>query len=367
MKKQEIIDLIEDYAPPSLQESYDNSGWQVGDPQAECTGVLIALDFTEAVLEEAKELGYNLIITHHPVIFSGLKKLTGQNFVQRILIKSIREHISVYSCHTNLDNVLPGVNRKIADKLGLVKTKILQPNTSKLLKLSVFVPLTHEEIVREAIFSAGAGHIGNYSECSFTLKGVGTFKPGADANPMLGDRGGQREKVQEAKIEFLVPYHLKNKVFRAMINAHPYEEVAHEWFMIDNQNQDIGAGMYGILEEAISPNTLLDLVKEKMRCDVIRYTPFVESKQIKKIAVCGGSGSFLLAQAKREQCDAFITADFKYHQFFDAEGEIMILDIGHFESEQYTSEIFYDIIKDKLPNFAVRISKINTNPIKYHY
>lgn len=367
MKKLEIIALIEDYAAPSLQESYDNSGWQLGEPDAACTGVLIALDLTKEVLEEAKQLGYNLIITHHPIIFSGIKRLTGQNAVQRLLVQAIRENISVYSCHTNLDNVLNGVNKKISDKLGLTSTKILQPNTSQLLKLSVFVPLTHEEVVREAIFAAGAGHIGSYSECSFTLKGTGTFKPDEDANPTLGEPGGKREVVQEAKIEFLVPHHLKHKVYRAMVGAHPYEVVAHEWYLIDNQNQEIGAGMCGVLPEAVSLDSFLEIVKEKMQAEVIRYTPFSEPREIKKVAVCGGSGSFLLAQAKREKCDVLVTADFKYHQFFEAEGDIVIVDIGHFESEQFTSEIFYDIIKDKLPNFAVRISKINTNPIKYHY
>lgn len=367
MTHQDIVNIIEDFAPPSLQESYDNSGWQFGNPEVECTGVLIALDLTEAVMDEAKEQGCNLIITHHPVIFSGLKQLIGKNTVQRLIISGIQSGISVYSCHTNLDNLKLGVNKKIANKLGLEQTHILAPNDSRLLKLSVFVPYEAEEKVREAIFGAGAGNIGNYSECSFTTKGVGTFTPGEESNPYSGTPKGERYYADELKIEFLVPYHLKRRVYQAMIDAHPYEEVAHEWYLIDNQNQDIGAGMCGLLPREYELGELLDLVKNNMNTEVIRYTPMPQEKKFRKIAVCGGSGSFLLNEAKRQGCDALITADFKYHQFFEAEGAIMIMDIGHFESEQFTSEIFYDIIKDKIPNFAVRISKINTNPIKYHY
>lgn len=366
MKHSEIIREIEKKAPVSLQESYDNTGWQVGDPEQECTGVLINLDLTDSVIDEAIANQCNLVITHHPIIFGGIKKLIGRNYVEQLIIKAIKNDISVYACHTNLDNIRSGVNDRIAARLGLTNVRILRPISGGLYKLIVFVPIADTEKVRDAILRAGAGNMGHYSECSFMSSGQGTFRPGIAASPAIGKAGGEREIVEEHKLEFLVPSYLKGSVYQAMISAHPYEEVAHDWYLLDNANQDAGAGIVGELPEKMDKVGFLKLVKERMNADVIRFTD-AHQELIQKIAVCGGSGSFLLNKSKSILCDAFVTADFKYHQFFDSEQQLMIVDIGHYESEQFTSEIFYDIIIDKFPNFAVRISKINTNPVKYYY
>lgn len=363
---QDIARAIESFAPLALQESYDNSGWQLGSPNDVCKGVLINLDLTEAVLDEAITLGCNLIITHHPLIFAGIKKLTGKNMVEKIIIKAIQNGISVYAAHTNLDNVKNGVNLKIAEQLELKDLSILQTMKGRLLKLFVFVPVSHAAVLQDALFQAGAGAIGQYSECSFTTQGQGSFRPGSNTQPFIGTAGGDRSLVEEIKIEVIVPDYLQMQVTKAMRAAHPYEEIAHDWVLLQNENQDIGAGIVGYLPQALSQQEFLAWVKEKMQAEVIRYTDCKPTK-IQKVAVCGGSGSFLMHQAKALACDAFITADYKYHQFFEGENQIMITDIGHYESEQFTSKIFYDIIKDKFPNFAVQISNITTNPVKYYY
>lgn len=366
MNHSEIVQLIEAKAPLKYQESYDNSGWQVGDPDADCSGVLINLDVTESLVDEAIKIGSNLIIVHHPLIFGGVKTLIGKNYVERIIIKAIQNNISIYACHTNMDNMYEGVNHKIASKLKLEQLQILEPKQQVLQQLNVYVPKEKAAAFTNALFAAGAGHIGNYSECAFTSEGIGSFRPGNDTNPTIGQKGGTRENVIEEKVSVILPIHLQSQILSAMKAAHPYEEVAYELISIENRHQGIGAGIVGVLPNGLSKKAFLDYVKTSLKAEVIRYTDS-NKKKISKIAICGGSGSFLLKRAQSMGCDAFITADFKYHQFFDGENEIMITDIGHYESEQFTSEIFYDIIKDNLPNFAVRISKINTNPVKYYF
>lgn len=366
MLVKDIIHTIEAYAPPVYQEGYDNSGLQIGNVNDEVKAVLISLDVTEAVMDEALERGANMIVVHHPLLFSGLKQISGRNYIERIVHKAIKNDLNIYACHTNLDNVHNGVNAKIAEKLGLQNTHILSPMKDTLLKLYTYAPVNAAAKVREAMFEAGAGTIGKYSECSFNTQGEGTFRPGADTNPAIGNAGGQREQVDEVKIEVLVDRASQSRVINALFAAHPYEEVAYELIAIQNQNQELGAGMIGELAEAIEEQSFLNYIKNNLTAPVIRHTA-LSGKKIKKVAICGGSGSFLLKDAIKAGADIFITADFKYHQFFDADGKIVIADIGHYESEQFTSEIFKDIINKKFPNFATLLSNLSTNPVNYYY
>ncbi len=363
MRIKEITNYLESLAPVSSQESYDNSGLIVGDGSLTCKGVLVSLDCIEATVEEAIEKGCNLIVAHHPIVFSGLKKITGKNYIERTILKAIKNDIAIYAIHTNFDNYLKGVNDEIADRLGLKKRRILAPKRNTLLKLVCFVPLDEVEKVSRAMYDAGAGNIGNYSECSFSTVGTGTFKPNSQANPSEG-RVNELSSVQEARLEVLVSEHRIYHVVQAMKENHSYEEVAHEIYPILNENQTEGAGMIGELENEMDTLEFLRLLKEKFNCGVIRHTK-ITTKKVKKIAFCGGSGSFLLGDAKKNQADLFITGDFKYHEFFDAEDDIIIADIGHFESEQFTSNRIQRILTEKFTNFAVRLTEVSTNPINY--
>lgn len=364
MKIADIIKVLEDTAPLTYQESYDNSGLQVGDRNGEVTGVLVTLDVTETILDEAANHGCNMVVAHHPVIFSGLKKLTGNGYVERIVYKAIKQDIAIYAIHTNLDNMRHGVNAAIANRLGLKDTTILSMKMDTLCKLHTYAPLQDADKVRDALFAAGAGSIGKYTECSFNITGTGTFKPDNDAAPVLGSAGGPRENVDEVKIEVLVPRHAERQILAALFAAHPYEEVAYELIALQNANQEIGAGMIGKLAQPMDGREFLNFLKTQMKTDYIRHTALLD-KAIETVAVCGGSGSFLLKDAMRAGADVFVTADYKYHQFFDADGQIVIADIGHYESEQFTKELLTDILKEKFPNFAVLLSELSTNPVKY--
>ncbi len=366
MQIKEILFEIEQFAPLTYQESYDNCGVQVGDVNNIATGALLSLDVTEAVVDEAIQLGYNLIIAHHPVIFAGLKSLTGKNYVERVVLKAIKNDITIYAAHTNLDNVQLGVNKKIADKLGLLHTQVLATVSGKLYKLYTYVPEANAPALKEALFAVGLGQIGAYSECSFGTYGEGSFKPSIYTNPTIGTAGGVRESVKEIKLEMLVPQHLKSLAISTLKKQHPYEEVAYELIAIENENQTIGAGMVGQLEEPIPADQFLKYLKERMQTACVRHTDLPD-KPIQKVAVCGGAGSFLLKQAMAAKADVFITGDYKYHQFFDAENKILIADIGHYESEQFTIEIFSEILKEKFPNFATLFTKTNTNPVNYYF
>ncbi|MGC4059228.1 MAG: Nif3-like dinuclear metal center hexameric protein [Chitinophagaceae bacterium] len=347
MKISEVIALFGQHAPFLYQESYDNSGLQVGDPDATVTGALLTLDVTEEVLDEAIAQNCNLIIAHHPLIFSGLKQLTSKNYVQRIAARAVKADLNILAIHTNLDNMHNGVNAVIAHRLGLQQCRILQPRKGGLLKLSVLVPDTHLEPVREALFAAGAGAIGDYKECSFQTKGEGTFRPGPAAQPFIGTSGGERESVQEMKIEVIVPLHLQSYVAAALHTAHPYEEPAFDWLVPDQPNALIGAGMIGELEAPLKEQDFLKLLKINMKAEVVRHTAFCD-RMVKRVAVCGGSGSFLLNDAIRSGADVFVSADFKYHQFFDAEGRIVIADIGHYETEQFTPKYLVTYLRKKM-------------------
>lgn len=362
MKLKEITAHLESIAPLAYQESYDNAGLICGNGDMEITAALICLDSTEAVLDEAIANGCNLVIAHHPIVFSGLKKFNGNNYVERVIMKAIKNDIAIYAAHTNLDNVHNGVNAKIAEKLGLKNCRVLSPLKGKLLRLITFCPEEKADEVRKAIFSAGAGTIGNYDECSFNSIGTGTFRAGENTDPYVGKPGEQHHE-KEVKIETVLPSHLESRVLSAMIKAHPYEEVAYDLIPLQNKHTQVGSGLIGELEE-IEEMAFLKHLKSAMKANGIRYTA-LKGKKVKKVAVCGGSGSFLLQDAIRAGADVFVTADFKYHQFFDAENQIVIADVGHYESEQYTSELFYEILQKKFSTFALHLSKINTNPINY--
>ncbi|RYD98881.1 MAG: Nif3-like dinuclear metal center hexameric protein [Sphingobacteriales bacterium] len=366
MQIKEIIQAIEAFAPPCYQESYDNSGVQVGATDIACEGALLTLDITEKVILEAKTKGCNLVIAHHPLIFSGIKKISGNNAIERCIILAIQNNITLYAAHTNLDNMRKGVNDKIATKLGLQHRSILSPKTDSLYKLYTYVPETHIEQVRQALFDCGAGAIGNYEHCSFNTPGTGTFKGNEQARPFIGQAGGNMERVAEIRLEMIVPEHLKGTILSTLKASHPYEEVAYELVSLVNSNQDLGAGMIGSFEQARPVAEVLALIRAQLKAPVIRHTALVKDT-IQTIALCGGSGSFLLKQAQAAKADLFLTADYKYHQFFEAEDKIIIADIGHYESEQFTVEIFNEIISKKFPNFAVYLSQTKTNPINYYF
>lgn len=364
MRVKDITDYLEEIAPLKYQESYDNSGLIVGSPHDQVNKILISLDCTEEVVQEAIDKGCDLIVSHHPIVFKGLKRFNNSNYVERTVIKAIKNNIALYAIHTNLDNVLGGVSSKIAEKLSLLSPAILSPKSGLLKKLIVYVPRAHVETVRTALFEAGAGAIGDYDECSYNTAGYGTFKPLEGANPAIGEIGLQ-ERVEETKIEVVFPAYLERKIIVSMLAAHPYEVVAYDVFSLENTLQTVGSGIIGNLEMPMDGLAFLAYLKDRLQLSVIRHSELLD-KPIQRVAVCGGAGGFLLNEAKKSGADIFVTADYKYHEFFDAEKSIVIADIGHFESEQFTQELLLDIITKKFANFAVLISEIDTNPIKYY-
>jgi dinuclear metal center YbgI/SA1388 family protein len=366
MQLKQIITHLETLAPPAYQESYDNSGLQVGLPESQITGVLVALDVTEPVLDEAEAQGANLIVTHHPLLFKGLKRISNATAIERIVWKAIQKNIALYAIHTNLDNMMQGVNAVLAQKLGLQNPQILVPQTDVLSKLQVYVPQTAADTVLDALFKAGAGQLGEYAECSYRHSGTGTFRPLPEANPAIGAGGGPREQVPEQKLQVLVPRHLEHAVIAAMKAAHPYEEVAYDLIRLANAHPYQGAGMIGTLPQAESIPEFLERVKSALHTGCIRYTMPAHTT-IQKVAVCGGAGASFLHAAKRAGADAYLTGDFKYHEFFDGEDRILIADVGHWESEQYTTELLVDYLRKKLPNFAVHPAGSITNPVHYFH
>ena len=362
-KIKDVTSYLESFAPAAFQESYDNSGLITGDSDADVTAVLVTLDCTEEVVDEAIKGRCNLIVAHHPILFRGLKKLTGSTYVERALLKAVRNNIAIYSIHTNLDNVHHGVNRKICEKIGLKNLNVLAPRENTLGKLVAFTPLADTETVLAALHNAGAGQIGNYQNCSFRVTGTGSFKPTEQANPHTGTRLKQ-EYVEESRIEVIFPSHLESKIMTALRQSHPYEEIAYYLTSLNNENQEVGSGMTGELENGMEPMEFLLRLKDRMDLKVIRHTRLLD-KPVRKVAVCGGSGSFLLPKAIGSGAQVFITADFKYHEFFDAEDRIIIADIGHYESEAFTGELLQEVLTKKFPTFAINFSSTVTNPISY--
>jgi dinuclear metal center YbgI/SA1388 family protein len=364
MKLGDIIHYLEYLAHPSLQEPYDNAGLLTGHPSWECTGIICTLDATEDVVKEAISKNCNLVVAHHPIIFKGLKKINGNNYVERTVITAIKNDIAIYAIHTNLDNISAGVNGRMAHMLGLTQTGILSPLEGTLKKLHTFVPVEKAAEVRQAIFDVGAGAIGHYSECSFNTEGTGTFKAGKGAEPYAGTIGKQHHE-KEIRIEAIFPSPLERQIIKALKEAHPYEEVAFDIVSLVNANPQLGAGLVGELPEAEDERSFLNRVKLVFGVQMLRHTAFT-GKKIKKVALCGGAGSFLISKALSAGADAFVTADMKYHEFFDADSSILIADIGHFESEQFTTALLAELLEQKFPTFAVLKTGVMTNPVHYY-
>ncbi len=363
MKLSELTSYLEIIAPLAYQEEYDNAGLIVGDFDKDIQSALISLDCTEAVVDEAISKGCQVIISHHPIIFKGLKKLNGKNYVERVVMKAIKHDIALYAIHTNFDNVLDGVNKKLCDVLGILNPIILKQKDGALKKLVTFCPDAQAEKVRKAMFEAGAGWIGNYAECSYNTEGFGTFKAGENTDPFFGEKGKLHQE-SEVRIETIYPANVEKKITAALLEAHPYEEVSFDLYPVSNPYPAVGSGMIGELESELGEIEFLNLVKEKLGCKIIRHTALLNRK-VKKVAVCGGAGSFLLPNAIAAGADVFITADYKYHEFFDADGKLLIADVGHFESEHLTQQLLVEIIQKKFPNFALHLTEQITNPINY--
>ena len=363
---QDLARLLEAAAPLAYQESYDNAGLQCGLPEAEITGVLVALDCTPAVVAEAARRHCNVVLCHHPVIFRPLKRLTGRGLVEQTIMAALKADVAIYAAHTNLDNVCQGVNAKLAEKLGLVNTRILAPQAGTLARLTSYVPSAPTELAAQvlaALYAAGAGQVGDYKDCSFQTSGTGTFTPAAGTRPTIG-APGQPATVTETRLEVLLPLHRQAAVLAALRQAHPYEEVAYELVKLENTNQDVGAGMVGELPEPMEPAAFRQHLKAELKVPVVRYTAF--EQPIKKVALCGGAGSFLTGVALAAGADAYVTGDVKYHEFFAAEGRLMLCDVGHFESEQFTGEIFRDLLLAAFGRtFAVLFAETPTNPVQY--
>lgn len=364
MKIETVIRYLESLAPAELQESYDNGGLLTGQLDTECKGILCSLDVNEQVVHEAVQKGCNLIVAHHPIIFRGLKKLTGSNYVERTIIAAVKQDIAIFALHTALDNIRDGVNEKMADRLQLTDRMILSTKEGTLSKLYTYVPVDHLERVRDALFAAGGGQIGHYRECSYAVEGEGTFKAGEGARPFVGEEG-VRHRERESKLEVIFPHSQRNQLVQALKNAHPYEEVAYEILRLDNRHPGIGSGMIGNLAEPLSIPAFLAKLKTAFHTAVIRHT-VGGAAPIHRVAICGGAGSFLISSALAKGAQAFVTADLKYHEFFDAEDRMLLCDIGHYESEQFTIDLFYERLSQKFPNFAVLKTGQVTNPVLYY-
>jgi dinuclear metal center YbgI/SA1388 family protein len=362
-KLKEILFTLEEMAPLAYAEDFDNVGLLVGDSNTEVTGILVCHDALESVIDEAIAKKCNLVVCFHPIIFSGLKKITGKNYVERAVLKAIKNDIAIYAVHTALDNHKQGVNKIFSDALGLINTKILVPKLNFIQKLVTYTISENVEELRNALFEAGAGKIGNYEDCSFNSKGVGTYMGNEDSNPEIGERFEFVEN-EEIKIEVTFEKHLQSKVLKALFKNHVYEEVAYEIYDLQNEHQNIGLGMIGELEKPMAEKDFLSFVKDKMQCGGIRHSAFL-GKPIQKVAVLGGSGSFAIKNAKQAGADIFLTADLKYHNFYEAENQLVLADIGHFESERFTKNYIVDFLKKKILNFAIIFSEENTNPVKY--
>ncbi len=346
MQIKNVTSFLEELAPLAYQESYDNAGLIVGNPDTPIKAVLVSLDATEKVVEEAIQRECNLIVAHHPIVFKGLKRLNGSNYVERTVIKAIQNDIAIYAIHTNLDNVLhQGVNAKIAEKIGLQDTQILAPKRS-MRKLQVFVPVGYSDQVRNALFAAGGGQVADHYRLSHSSLGVDS------------------RQEAEVKLELLFAAHQEPGILKALEAAHPLEHPVYDISTSEVINPLVGSGLLGRLPKAMPEKAFLERVKKRMKASMLRYTR-LRGRPVNQVAVCGGAGSFLLPAAKAARADVFITSDYKYHEFFDADKRIVIADIGHYESEQFTIELLNGIINNKFRTFAAYSARTNTNPVRY--
>lgn len=366
----EVCRWLQQWAPTAHAEDFDNTGLLLGVPETPLTGILVAHDTTEAVIAEAVEKKCNLVVGYHPIIFSGLKKITGSNYVERAVMKALQNKVGIYALHTALDKQPQGTNKGLADALQLSNCKVLLPDSGIIGKLVTYVPRAHADSVRDALFRAGAGSIGQYDECSFNMEGKGTFRGGEHTNPFVGEKG-KRHTEDEIQLGVIFPIHIKNQLLATLFKIHPYEEVAYEIYQTLNLHQDLGMGLIGDLSQPMNAGEFLNYLKSKLQLQFLRHSEMLE-KPVSKVAVLAGSGAFAIAEAKRFGADALVTADLKYHHFFEAEGKILLTDVGHYESEQFTKFLIHDFLVKKITNFApafsadqVKVTELNTNPINY--
>jgi dinuclear metal center YbgI/SA1388 family protein len=363
MKLKELCFYLDTAVPLSYQEDYDNSGLQIGLPEKEISMAMIALDVTEEVVEEAIKNKCDVIVSHHPLIFAGIKRIGGKTYTERIIYKAVRHDIAVYSSHTNLDIFSNGVSRKMAEKIGLTDIQVLSPLKNRLFKLVTYIPESHLDVVRDSLFEAGAGVVGNYDKCGFTTPGTGSFRGGNSSRPFVGEKGKMHFE-NEIRFETVLLSHLKEKVLKKLLEVHPYEEVAYDIYALENENSEVGLGCVGEFNDPQGEDEFLKLLSSVFKAQGIRYSK-PTGRIVRKVALCSGAGISLLNSAIDSEADAFITSDIKYHNFFDADNKILIVDIGHYESEKFSTEILYDLIIKKFPKFAVRFSETSTNPINY--
>ena len=359
----EVGKLLDTLSPLHYAEDFDNVGLLVGRPETKVNGILVTLDTLEEVVDEAITKKCNLIVSFHPIVFSGLKKLVGKTYVERVVMKALANDVAIFAIHTALDNSPLGVNAKICEVLGIEHPKILIPKKGTIKKLITYVPKANADNRREALFKAGAGNIGNYSDCSFNIEGIGSFNPSEKSNPTIGEKG-KAHFEKEIQLNITFESAIEREVLNALFKNHPYEEVAYEITTLDNTNQNIGMGMIGTLERPLKEEDFLQILKERMGTPMVRHSQLLH-KKIERVAVLGGSGAFAITAAKQAKADIYVTADVKYHQFFEAENQLVIADIGHFETEQFTKNLLADFLKEKIPNFAVTLSESKTNPVKY--
>jgi dinuclear metal center YbgI/SA1388 family protein len=362
-----ITRFLDALAPPYWQESYDNAGLQCGDLNQTITGATLALDCTEAVIAEAVARGHNLIVCHHPVVFRPIKRLTGRTAPERILLAAIRADVAIYATHTNLDHVAHGVNAEFARRLGLRNPQILAPKADGALRqLVTFVPPSAREDVLAALHEAGAGQIGQYRECSFRTEGMGRFRPTETAHPTIGQAGGPREEVAEERLEVVFPAPAQSAVLAALRRVHPYEEVAYYLTRLENAHQEVGAGMIGELPNPLTPADFLAHLRHALHLPLIKHTdPPADGRLISRVALCGGAGAFLIANALGAGADAYVTGDLKYHEYFDADGRLLLCDVGHYESEVATGALLLAALQREFPTFAARLTDVITNPVRY--
>ncbi|MFN3757266.1 MAG: Nif3-like dinuclear metal center hexameric protein [Flavobacterium sp.] len=370
MTIQSLLPLLENMAPTSYAEDFDNVGLLTGNLEQDITGILVCHDALENVIQEAIDTKCNVVVCFHPILFSGLKKITGSNYVEKAIILAIKHDIAIYAVHTGLDNHPEGVNKIMCKALGIENSKVLISKENYIRKLVTFTIPENFETLRNALFEAGAGNIGNYEDCSFSSKGIGTYMGNESSNPEIGERFEFVEN-EEIKIEVTFEKHLESSILKALFNHHVYEEVAYEIYELKNKHQNIGLGHIGNLPKPMTEENFLKHVKDCLECGIIRHSAIL-GKPIERVAVLGGSGSFAIKAAIRAKADVFITSDLKYHQFYEAENQIILMDVGHFESERFTKNYIVDYLKEKMLNFApafetgrIFLSEQNTNPVKY--
>ena len=359
----EVINYLDEFSPFCYAEEFDNVGLIIGDYTQKVNGILVTLDSTESVIDEAIKSKCNLIISFHPIIFNDIKSITTNTYVERVIHKSIKNNISIIAIHTSLDNSIKGVNSAICKKLDIKNYKILIPKERTIKKLTTYIPSENVAKLKSEIFKIGGGSLGKYDNCSFSYKGLGSFKGNKKSNPKIGNKLTYTE-IEEVCVNITFLKHLEKEVVKALKENHPYEEIAYEINTLENSNQNIGMGMIGELASSMDENKFLSFLKKKMKSKLIKHSKKI-GKKIAKIAVLGGSGSFAIENAINSGADAFVTSDLKYHDYFKAENKILLVDIGHYESEQYTKNLIFNFLTKKIPNFAIVLSKTNTNPIMY--